>query len=681
MDQRNLLFAIVFSVSILLAYQFLFEAPRLERERAAQQAEKARREAAGEVMPETQAPVPVKPPGTSAGAPSLPGDRGSAPMPGSAAQAADRAVADPRADIRSHRLEGSVSLRGARIDHLLLTQYRESLEADSTQITLFSPPGDENPYFAQFGWVPVSSAVAAPSLDTIWQADGLVLSPDRQLVLRWDNGAGLVFSQEIALDANYMFTITQRVINRGAAPVDLRPYGLISRTGTPDTLGFWILHEGLLGVFSDTLKEVDYDDLQDEGTIDQTSRGGWIGITDKYWLAALVPDQKANIASRFNHTLEGKIDKYQVDTLGDRLTIGPGGSAQVIHRLFAGAKEVRLLDAYEEKLGIARFDLAVDFGWFYFLTKPIFYVIEYFNRQIGNFGLAILLLTVLIKIAFFPLANKSYRSMSRLKRLQPKMMEIRDRFKDDRVRQNQEMMALYKKENANPISGCFPILIQIPVFFALYKVLFVSIEMRHAPFYLWIHDLSAPDPLGILTAFGLVDWSVPQMLQIANIGIWPLIMGGTMYLQQKLNPQPADPTQAKIFLMLPIVFTFMLGQFPAGLVIYWAWNNLLSIGQQWLIMRRMGVTVSGQTTAPLSMATVTGGSGGGRSKSSAKGTPKSTAKSTAKSAASAAGSGGSKASRAKAAGTKPMPGDAKPAAAGGRRSGANRRKRPGRNRS
>ena len=447
--------------------------------------------------------------------------------------------------------------------------------------------------------MPTDSDVATPTPETVWQSATATMEADRPVTLSWNNGAGLAFAQQITLDSDYMFTVTQRVTNRGARSVGLRPYGLISRTGTPDTLGFWILHEGLLGVFGDTLKEVDYDDVSDEdgGKIEQDSTGGWIGITDKYWLAALVPDQKTAIASRFVHTLQNDTDKYQVDVLGPQLVVQPGATVEVTKRLFAGAKEVRLLDSYEEKLGIVNFDLAVDFGWFYFLTKPIFYVLEYFNRLLGNFGVAILLLTVLIKIAFFPLANKSYRAMSRLKKLQPQMMEIRDRFKEDRQRQNQEMMALYKKENANPVSGCFPILIQIPVFFALYKVLFVSIEMRHAPFFGWIQDLSAPDPLGILTAFGLIEWSIPDLLQIANIGIWPLIMGGTMYLQQKLNPQPADPTQAKIFLMLPIVFTFMLGQFPAGLVIYWAWNNLLSIAQQWIIMRQMGVTMSGQTVA------------------------------------------------------------------------------------
>ncbi len=662
MDQRNLLLAIIFSVSILLGYQFLIEGPRLERERAAQEAERAAREAAGETA--AQIPGVAGPPPAAIVPPGLPPH---VQMPGAPALSAT--ANDPRVGIRSDRLEGSMSLRGARIDDLLLTRYREEIDESSPQITLLSPPGRQNPYFAQFGWVPTTSDTATPSLETVWDSDGRVLTPDRPLLLSWNNGAGLIFSQKVALDDGYMFTVTQRVVNRGGDPVDLRPYGLISRSGTPDTLGFWILHEGPLGVFDETLKEVDYDDVEDDGPISQTSRGGWIGITDKYWLAALVPDQKATIASRFNHVFEANIDKYQVDVLGERLRVGPGAEVEVTYRLFAGAKEVRLLDAYEERLGIARFDLAVDFGWFYFLTKPIFYVLEYFNRNIGNFGLAILFLTVLIKIAFFPLANKSYRSMSRLKKLQPQMMEIRDRFKGDRVRQNQEMMALYKRENANPVSGCFPILIQIPVFFALYKVLFVSIEMRHAPFYGWIHDLSAPDPLGLLTLFGLVQWSIPDILQIVNVGIWPLIMGGTMYLQQKMNPQPADPTQAKIFLMLPIVFTFMLGQFPAGLVIYWAWNNLLSIGQQWLIMRSMGVSISGQTAAPLSIGAIGAGTAPGTADSERD-----------SSKPSMADAGGSKKSRAKAsAGTD----DAKQRGGGAstsRRPRSGRRKRTGRRR-
>ncbi len=600
MEQRNLLLAIVFSVAVLLGYQFLFEQPRIERERAAQQAAEAERRAAGETV-ETARPATPPAGGAGSGAvlPGVPGGTvGLPPAPG-VAPSAPPAATEPRVRIDSSRLKGSLSLKGARIDDLLLTDYRETIEDDSAQITLFAPPGSGAPYFAQFGWVATDTDVVTPTPETVWTSPSGTLEPERPLALSWNNGAGLAFTQEITLDRDYMFKVTQRVTNRGERSVGLRPYGLISRTGEPDTLGFWILHEGLLGVFGDALKEVDYDDVSDadNGMISQTSEGGWIGITDKFWLAALVPDQKTAIASRFVHTQQDREDKYQVDVLGPQLVVQPGATVEVTKRLFAGAKEVRLLDAYEADLGIVNFDLAVDFGWFYFLTKPIFYVLEYFNRLLGNFGVAILLLTVLIKIAFFPLANKSYRAMSRLKKLQPEMMKIRDRFKEDRQRQNQEMMALYKKENANPVSGCFPILIQIPVFFALYKVLFVSIEMRHAPFFGWIQDLSAPDPLGILTVFGLVEWSIPEILQLANIGIWPLIMGGTMYLQQKLNPQPADPTQAKIFLMLPIVFTFMLGQFPAGLVIYWAWNNLLSIAQQWIIMRQMGVTMSGQTVA------------------------------------------------------------------------------------
>ncbi len=375
-----------------------------------------------------------------------------------------------------------------------------------------------------------------------------------------------------------------------ARPVTLYPYGLVSRTGTPPTLGFFILHEGLLGVINDQLREVDYDELQEDGKIEGTSQGGWLGITDKYWLVALVPDQKAQLRTNFRHTLQNREDKYQVDYLSSAVVVQPNSSNEISNRLFAGAKEVKLLDAYEADLGISRFDLAVDFGWFYFLTKPIFYVLIYFFEWLGNFGLAILLLTVIIKIAFFPLANKSYAAMSRMKQLQPKMTKLKERYGDDRAKMNEAMMKLYKDEKVNPAAGCFPMLIQIPVFFALYKVLFVAIEMRHAPFYGWIQDLSAPDPTSLFTLFGLIPWSPPEFLMI---GIWPIIMGATMYLQQKLNPAPADPMQAKIFMFLPFIFTFMLAQFPAGLVIYWAWNNILSIAQQYAIMKRMGVKIGG----------------------------------------------------------------------------------------
>ena len=635
MEQKNLILAIVISVSILLSWQILVEGPRIEKERAAQEAAKAQQQATQQTAPAAPgAPVPGAP-----GTPTVPPQPGAAPTtsPGGVPIAGVPTAAVPpkredviareqRIALKSERLVGSIATTGARIDDLILTQYRETVEKDSAQITLLSPPGAQNPYFARFGWAPHGNGIAVPGDNTPWTADRRELSPGAPVTLTWDNGQGLVFTQVIAMDENYMFTVTQRVTNRSDKQVTLSPYGLVSRTGTPDTIDFYILHEGMIGVFGDALSEYDYSDLQDEGKISKKSKGGWIGITDKYWLAALVPNQKSDVNYRFTHSTVNKQDKYQVDYLDNALTVAPGRSIESTNRLFAGAKVVRMLDAYRDDLNIPAFDKAVDFGWFYWLTKPIFYALEYFNRLVGNFGVAILLLTVCIKIVFFPLANKSYKSMSRLKLLAPKMKEIQERFKDDRARQQQEMMALYKKENANPMSGCLPILIQIPVFFALYKVLFVTIEMRHAPFFGWIQDLSAQDPLGLLTAFGLIDWNVPQILDVANIGIWPILMGMTMYLQQKLNPQPTDPMQAKIFMFLPIIFTFLLGQFPAGLVIYWAWNNLLSIAQQWVIMRRMGVSASGQQIPP---------AGGGAAKAGG----------TAAAGAAAAGASGSSAKR------------------------------------
>ena len=428
-----------------------------------------------------------------------------------------------------------------------------------------------------------------PDSKTVWQADHPSVQPSRPLTLSWDNGQGVRFIQVIEIDDNFMMTVTQRVENSSTQAISTHPYGRIARTHTPDTLGFYILHEGPLAVFNDTLKEVDYDDLQ-EGPADATkSTGGWIGITDKYWLAALIPDQKEPYTGTFRYSQPNKQDTYQADFMTQApQVIAPGATAQTVSHIFVGAKEVNLLDRYEVQLGIARFDLAVDFGWFYFLTKPLFFVLDYFFKMLGNFGLAILLLTVCVKAIFFPLANKSYKSMSKMKALQPEMTKLKERHGGDRTKMNQEMMALYKKEKVNPASGCLPIMLQIPVFFALYKVMFVTIEMRHQPFFGWIHDLSAPDPMYLVTLFGAIPWDPPQFLLI---GIWPVFMGISMYAQQLLNPQPADPVQAKIFLFMPLFFTFLLGSFPAGLVIYWTWNNLLSVTQQYIIMKRMGVPI------------------------------------------------------------------------------------------
>ena len=378
--------------------------------------------------------------------------------------------------------------------------------------------------------------------------------------------------------------------NQSDQAVTLYPYGLVRRWGTPEISGFFILHEGPIGVLDEQLTEIDYSDLAEEGgEIKQDSGNGWIGISDKYWLAALIPDQAAGFTAKFQHYLNNGEDRYQTDYLRPAMTVPAGSSIEVTDRLFAGAKEVDLLDGYAADLNIPLFDRAVDFGWFYWLTKPFFYVLHFFYELVGNYGIAILMLTLLVKIVFFPLANKSYRSMSAMKKLQPEMTRIREQAGDDKMRMQKEMMELYKKEKVNPMSGCLPIIVQIPVFFALYKVLFVSIEMRHAPFFGWIQDLSAPDPTSFFNLFGLIPFDPPSFLMI---GIWPLLMGITMFLQTKLNPQPADPMQAKVMLFLPLMFIFLFATFAAGLVIYWTWNNVLSIAQQWVIMRRMGVKVN-----------------------------------------------------------------------------------------
>jgi len=573
-EQRNLILAIVLSVTIILAFQYFYELPRIQE---AQRQQERQQETATETTPRPQ--------------PASPGDAVAPSVPGSAVPAPERRARalqeSERIEFTNGRVDGSLALRGGRIDDLTLSDYQVSLAPDAPDVTLFSPPGAPSTYFAEFGWVSPEQGVDVPGRDALWQTAQSAFGPDEPITLRWTNDDGLTFVRELRLDDDYMFTVTQRVENTADQPVTLHPYGLISRWGTPPTLGFFILHEGPIGVLNGQLEEIDYDDLRDDGDIRLESTGGWLGITDKYWLATLVPGQDSEITGVFRHVVADGEDRYQVDYLQPAVTVAPGETREVTNRLFAGAKKVYLLDDYTEQYGIPLFDRAVDFGWFYFLTKPIFHMLHYFYLMVGNYGVAILILTLLVKLVFYPLANKSYRAMSKMKKLQPEMMRLREQYGDDKARMNQELMALYKKEQVNPMAGCLPIVVQIPVFFALYKVLFVSIEMRHAPFFGWIKDLSAPDPTSIFNLFGLLPFDPPGFLMI---GVWPLIMGATMLLQFKLNPQPADPMQARIMMLLPLMFIFLFATFPAGLVIYWTWNNILSIAQQWLIMKRAGVS-------------------------------------------------------------------------------------------
>jgi len=568
-EQRNLWVAIASAVVILIGWQFFFAPEPDTQVREAQVREQL--DASGS-----------NPPQASTGGPSVPGGQPAVPT----VNRDDALAKSPRIAIDTPRVEGSIRLVGGVIDDIQLQDYHETEEPDSPLIHVLNPTGSSDAYFAEFGWVGTGKDVVLPSSETRWSASGDTLTVDNPITLSWDNGAGLTFKREISIDQNYLFTVNQSVVNNSGSEVILHPYGLISRKNKPQTAGFYILHEGPLGVIDGTLTEIDYDDLADDGAVEKKTTGGWLGITDKYWLVALAPSSDEVMTTRFSHHFAENTDKYQTDYLGAARTVANGSEAKAETRLFAGAKEVTLLDTYAEDYGITNFDLAIDFGWFYFLTKPFFLVLQWMYHLVGNFGVAILLITVAVKAVMFPLANKSYKSMSAMKKLQPQITEMREQFKDDRQRQQQEMMALYKREKINPASGCLPIIVQIPVFFALYKVLFVSIEMRHAPFFGWIQDLSAPDPTSLFNLFGLIPFDPPQMLMI---GVWPLIMGLTMFLQQKLNPAPADPTQAKIMMFLPLIFTFMLASFPAGLVIYWAWNNTLSIIQQRYIMYKMGI--------------------------------------------------------------------------------------------
>ena len=591
-DKTNMFVAIALSLVVLLGWHYFVTGPASERQRQAT----AQSQASQPGAPATADGIPTPSPREGSPNAPVPGT-----VPGTVAQgpvSRDEALArSARVRLDTPALYGSIALKGARIDDVSLKNYHETVSDESPRIVLLSPTGSSNPYYAEFGWVG-ANAGPLPNGDTVWKADGDLLAPGKPLTLSWDNGQGLVFKRIIAVDDKFMFTVRDEVENTSANAVTLYPYSLVSRWGKPQTQGYFVLHEGLIGVLGgDGLQEYTYDKIAKEpayggaatqGKAWTNVTGGWVGITDKYWAAAAIPEQDKPFTGAFTERTDGATKVYQTSVRGDAISVAPNASSVTTQRLFAGAKEVNQINAYERELGIKQFDLMIDWGWFWFLTKPMFRALDFFFHLAGNFGVSILLVTLILKIFFLPIANRSYVSMAKMKAVQPEMTSIRERYKDDKVKQQQAMMELYKKEKINPVAGCWPVLIQIPVFFALYKVLFITIEMRHAPFFGWIQDLAAPDPTSILNLFGLLPFAAPDFV---HLGVWPIIMGITMFVQMKMNPAPPDPVQAQVFAFMPLVFTFMLGSFPAGLVIYWAWNNTLSVIQQYIIMRRNGVKV------------------------------------------------------------------------------------------
>jgi len=582
-DNRNLIMAVVLAALVLLGWNYFVAMPQERQAQLAHQAQLAQAEKQKPVA-QTQA---------------VTGNVGHL------SRAAALASGGARIAVDTPSVDGSLRLKGARFDDLRFKNYHDTTNPKSAEIVLLSPEGTNYPYYAMFGWVAAPGEnVKVPDDSTPWKlVAGAKLTQTTPVELQWNNGQGLTFTRRIAVDDRFLFTVTDSVANSGGAKVTLFPYAYVARDGVPAEKGTWILHEGYVGVAGGSERDAGYDDFKDNKP-PQTfqSTGGWLGFTDKYWMTAVVPPQNAAFEGTYRATQLDSTKAYQADYRLDGRTIAPGGTTSLTQKLFAGAKVLATLQDYEKKDGIVNLHYAVDWGWFWFFTQPIFFVLDVFYRYIGNFGIAIVLLTVLMKLAFFPLADASYRSMSRVKKLQPKVDQIRTQFAEDKVRQQQEMMELYKREKVNPVSGCLPMLLQIPVFFSLYKVLYVTIEMRQAPFYGWIHDLSAPDPTSLFNLFGLLPYSIPTALPelgflqgtalaIMHVGLWPIFMGITQWVQMKMNPPAPDPVQQRMFAYMPLIFTFMLSSMPAGLVIYWTWNNLLSVTQQYIMMRRQGVEV------------------------------------------------------------------------------------------
>lgn len=581
-DTKNLFLAIALSVMVLVGWQYFVGAPKLTQQRA-----EVKEQQSLPPRPNGQAAAPAAP----GGAPTAPG----AAVPGATKSRAEALAASPRLPLETESLSGSIALKGARIDDLRLKKYHETVDLKSPTIELLSPSGSPQPFYAEIGFVPAAGEKPdLPGADTVWTADGAKLTATTPVTLTWDNGKGLVFKRRISVDNDYLFTVQDNVENKTDKPVTLYPFSLVSRHGKPETSGYSVLHEGLIGVVGDSgIQEYTYDAIVKETGGQKTFKGtgGWVGFTDKYWAATVAPEQSKPFDGRLSGG--GATQKtYQADALGQAETIEPGKTGEAKTYVFAGAKVSQLLDRYQQTPGIAKFELLIDWGWFYFITKPMFKLIDWLYKLLGNFGLAILAVTVIVKLAFFPLANKSYMSMAKMKALQPQLKELQAKYPDDKVKQQQEQMELFKREKVNPVAGCLPMLIQIPVFFSLYKVLFVTIEMRQAPFYGWVKDLSQPDPTNVFNLFGLLPFDpthVPVFGHFLWLGIWPLLMGVSMWVQMKMNPEATDPVQRQMFAWMPVIFTFMMGSFPAGLVIYWTWNNLLSVAQQGFIMKRAGV--------------------------------------------------------------------------------------------
>jgi len=557
MDNKNVFVAIALSMSVLLFWGAFFEKPRpIEKDSPQQNLQKKVEESNDSIAPNVNEVTEIQ-----------------------TVSRKDSINKVGRIKIDNKNITGSISLKGGLIDDISFKNYKQNL-IDDKNIVFLNPPETENGFFIETGWTSIGNKIKVPSTNSTWNVVGNnILSTNRPVLLQWKNGEGIIFKKTIEIDDKYLFKVSQKVENNTNTSIDLYPYAQITRNKIPDDIqNFYISHEGFIGVFDEELQEDDYDDVEEKKIVREASKG-WLGITDKYWMTALVPEQGKNFKSTFLYKKGFKANYI----LNSPTTIGASSSNTNNLRIFVAAKEVETIDAYAEDQNIEKLDLTIDWGWFYFFTKPLFFIIDYLFKFSGNFGIAIVLITISIRLLFFPLANYSFRSMAKMKALQPEMVRLKEVHKEDKMKLQQEMMALYKKEKVNPASGCLPVLIQIPFFFAIYKMLFISLEMRHQPFFGWIKDLSAQDPTSIFNIFGLIPWDPPSFLMI---GIWPILMGLSMWVQQKLNPAPTDPIQAKIFAVFPVFLTIILATFPSGLVVYWTVNNILTIAQQWVIMKK-----------------------------------------------------------------------------------------------